>query len=154
MGKRPRASSVSNSLMVKRLLEQRLQGHDIRGRQLRGSLEHAFVQLNRRERLVQPHPSTVPWLELRVRQMCLDLDHAPTKEIEEALVVSGRSLEVQPDLQAARAGVMPHLVVKIVVAVVDLHQPAPATQAVEPAEGWRQLRLEVLAQPGEEVRRR
>jgi hypothetical protein len=106
------------------------------------------------QRFVNTRPASVPRFELGARQLRLDLQYVGTEEVESLLVLFARTLEVKADLEAAVPGVVPGLVVKLGVAEMQLHQPAPAPGAAERAQWNRQLRFHTLAQPAEEVHRR
>src|SRR6267378_3642348 len=60
---------------------------------------------------------------------------------------------MEADLQPAISGVVPDLVVDLGMAVVELCEASVATPDFEFAQLWRKLRLDALAQPGEEVSR-
>src|ERR1700674_770122 len=150
--------SVTSTVLIAPLIlqqrcEQRLEGHDVIRHKVDGAVHDALIELRGRQRLVQTGPAAVPRLELSVRQLRLDLDHPDAKEIECLLVLLGRPLEVEADLEAARTGVVPRFVMELGPAVVELHKAASASCAVERPQRGRQLRFQPLAQPAEKVRR-
>jgi hypothetical protein len=61
---------------------------------------------------------------------------------------------MQADLEAAGAGVVPGLVVKLRMAVVELDQPAPTAACLESAQRLWQSGFQSLPQPCEEFGRR
>ena len=132
--------------------EQRLQGRDVSGNPVDGALEHLLVEVCGGKRFVQSRPASVPRLELGTLQRRLDLDHAWPEEIECLLVLLRGSFEVQADLQPAGASVVPRLVVKLGMGVVNLHQAA-APGELEITKRQGQPGLQTLAQPAEEVGR-
>src|SRR5207245_4448851 len=78
--------------------------------------------------------------------------HAIPEIVERALVGVGGAFEVQADLQPALSGVVPDLVVELGMSVVELCEASVAAADFEFPQLRRQLRLDALAQPGEEVR--
>src|SRR5258708_28740498 len=112
------------------------------------------VELRRGQGFVEPGPPTIPRLELCAGQARLDLHHALAEIFEGSLVGAGRALEMQADLETPRARVMPDLEVELRVAVMELGQAAVAPGRLKCAQLLPQLRLDALAQPGEEVRGR
>src|SRR5579872_6015383 len=124
MAKRCRASSASTRLIPDELLDQGLQRDDVGGHELGCTVERRLVELSRRDGLVQPHPPPVPRLQLGMREVGLDLEHPRPEELEGALVVGGRAFEVQADLEPARAGVVPRLVMEVGIAEMYLHEPS------------------------------
>src|SRR4029077_9649711 len=117
-------------------------------------VEHALVQLYRGQRLIETRPPSVPWLQLGARQLRFDFQHMGAEEVQSLLVLFARALEVQSDLEAAVAAVVPGLVVKLGMAEMHLHEPAPTSGAAELPQRSRQFGFAPLTQPAEEVRRR
>src|SRR5438094_2816934 len=146
--------SVTSTVLIPpphELVEQRLEGDDVGRHAPHRGMRHPGVQSRRRHRLVEASPAPVPRLELRARKQRLDLDHPRPEEVERRLVVRRRRLEVQPDLQPTRTGVVPGLVVEGGLAEVHLHEPAAASGRAEAPQLGRQTLLEALAELGEEV---
>jgi len=61
---------------------------------------------------------------------------------------------VKPDLEPARAGVVPRLVVELAPFVVELEQAAVPAARLAPSHLLRKLRLDAFAKPTEELGRR
>src|SRR6202158_2047323 len=98
-----------------------------------------LVELRGRQGLVKLRQASVQWLELRARQASLDLHHALAGVVEGSLVGAGPALEVQADLEAPGAGVMPDLEMELWVAVMELGQTAVAPARLKRAQLLRQL---------------
>src|SRR5438046_4400392 len=104
------SSSVTSTVLIatpQELIEQGLEGDHIFGHAGDRVVEQDVIQPRGRHGLVQPGQAAIPWLELGPRQARLDLDHTRAKEVKGRLVMGGRRLEMQPDLQPANAGVVP-----------------------------------------------
>src|SRR4029077_3354861 len=95
-GKRCRASAGSMLILQPRG-EHRLQGDDVIGHGVDRLVEHALVQLYRRQRLIETRPPSVPWLQLGARQLRFDFQHVGAEEVQSLLVLFARALEVQSD---------------------------------------------------------
>src|SRR5437660_6030396 len=149
------SSSVTSTVLIatpQELLEQRLEHDDVQSHALHSVAENSVVKPRGGKRLVKPRPTPVPWLELGVRQARLDLHHARTEIGKRGLVLVSRGFEVEPDLDATRASVVPGLEVERGLPEVNLHEPpAPARAAERPQPGW-QAGFQALPQPAEEVR--
>src|ERR1700730_16733423 len=141
-------------LLLQPGIEQRLKRHDVTAHEVDRAVEHALIQLRRRQRLIQPTPAPVPRLQLGAAQLRLDFQYVSPEELESLLVFDPRALEVEPDLQATVACVMPGLVMELRAAEMQLHQAAAPSGAAERAQRSRQPRFHPLAQPSEEVHRR
>src|SRR5713226_8204789 len=107
--------------------------------------------MRRRQGFVEPRPPAIPRLELRARQPGLDLHHAYPEVVERALIFGSRAFEMKSDLEPPRAGVMPGLVVELGMAVVELDKPRMTSAGLERLQIRRKLRLDALAQAGEEL---
>src|SRR6266852_762497 len=128
-----------------------MERRDVRIKALHRTGEDELVQLRRWQCLVEPRPTTIPWLELGAGQARLDLHHAIPEIVEGPLVGAGRALEVQPDLEPPCARVMPDLEVELGMAVMELDQAAVAAARLEGLQLLRKPRLDALAEPRKEV---
>src|SRR5947209_20453629 len=85
--------------------------------------------------------------------MRLDLHHALAEIVERALVGVCLAFEMEPDLEPARASVVPDLEVERRMAVMELAKPAVFPAGFECFEVLGEVCLEALAQAGEGVDR-
>ena len=99
--------------MLQHRVEHRLQRDDVAGHPVDGARQHLVVELRRRQSLIQAAPAAIPRFELGVRQLRLDLEHVAAEERERGLVVGSRAFEVEADLQASNARVVPGLEMEV-----------------------------------------